>query len=328
MTRALLLNSGLAWAPYQVGVLRHLVGERRMHFDLCAGSGPGAVHAAFVACGEVDALSAFWRNFSVRRLLTVNWQSPWREGPLALGPLRKFIGAHVDEDRLRARGTELLFACLDAPSGEQRIFRYPGAETPLLDALVAAVSLPGLMPPLREERPVTGEERQWSDATPVDSFMIRTVLQQPLAELWAIAATLPEVDGSQPAETYPHWRAQASRALALNQARDVEDGLNYAQQLVHAVDAYRQVRARLPEALATQIPDPALRAALEERLDQVYTHSTFPWQDLPPPELHLLTPSRALDYPLWRFRRRDIRVALTLGYTDAHALNLDAGDTA
>src|SRR5205807_3796519 len=108
MKRALVLNSCISWAAYQVGALRHLVGDRAMHFDLCAGTGMGAMNAALVACGEFLALEAFWKHIGLRRLLTFNWRAPWSEGPFSGAPLRRFIAAHVSEEKLAERGVTFL----------------------------------------------------------------------------------------------------------------------------------------------------------------------------------------------------------------------------
>ncbi len=67
MTRALVLSSGLGAAAYQIGALQHLLQERRWHFDVCAGTGLGAINAAGVACGEFAALQTFWQHIGWRK---------------------------------------------------------------------------------------------------------------------------------------------------------------------------------------------------------------------------------------------------------------------
>ncbi len=315
MKRALLFNSGLAWAAYQVGALRHLIIDREMRFDLCAGTGLGAINAAFVACQEVEALAVFWERLSWRQLARLNWRSPWRGGPLQLKPLRKFISQHITEDKLRQAGTQLLFNCLDVANGREQIFLYPGANVPLADALAAAVTLPGLTPPLEQHN--SGADRpQWVDGTLVNSFILPTLLQLPVTEVWAVAATLPQLASNSP-RLYPHWRAIAGRALQLNQAQDVQLGLAAAQQLVAAAAAHQHVSRLLPEQVVERIPDAATKAIVQQRLSQVYGQSMFPC--LHAPTVHCLTPSQELTYPLWRFRASDLRAAQALGYADAQA---------
>lgn len=324
MTRALLLNSGLAWAAYQAGALRHLVLDRRMHFDLCAGSGLGALNAALVACDELEALDSFWRNFSWRRLVGLNWRSPWRNGPLIFKPLRKFIDAHVHEETLKRRGVQLLFSCLDATTGEIQTFHYPGCTVPLQEALVAAASLPGLAAPLRED------SAQWVDATMVESFMMRALLRHPLADLWVVAATLPQSDAAQHNDVSlrrgkRNWRATTSRVLHLNQMQHVRDGLDYAQEAFAAAAAYQGAHADLSRALDEQVNDAELRERVQQQLQRVVTASSFPWKQTTATTVQLLTPSFPLQFPLWRFRARDLRGAMTLGYTDAQARTPGAG---
>ena len=327
MTRALLLNSGLAWAAYQAGALHHLVVDRRLRFDLCAGTGLGAVNAALVACDEMKALHTFWRNFSLRRLVGLNWRSPWRDGPLTFKPLRKFVDAHVHEETLKRRGVQLLFNCLDATTGEIQTFHYPGCSVPLSEALVAAASLPGLAAPLRKD------SAQWTDATMVESFMLRALLRHPVAELWVVAATLPQPGAATNKDAIArrgkrNWRATVSRGLHLNQAQDVRDGLDYAHEALAAAAAYHGAHADLSQALRQQVDDAELRGRLEQQLQRIVTASSFPWKGTTATTVQLLTPSFPLQFPLWRFRAREIRGAMTLGYTDAQALTPGAGSSA
>ncbi|HUM71956.1 MAG TPA: hypothetical protein PLK31_24270, partial [Chloroflexota bacterium] len=214
-------------------------------------------------------------------------------------------------------GVKLMFNCLDTATGSETIFTYPGAETPLLEALTAAATLPGLMPPLSGDGV---HSEQWVDGTLVNSFMIQTVLrQQPMAELWAVAAAVPQPDLAQPPKQYAHWRAIASRALQLNQSQDVRLGLLFAQQFTTAVAAHQQVSRRLTEQLAELITDPEIKSHLKHELGKLYQPSAFPFKDACPTAVHCLTPSQDLDYPLWRFRHKDLAFTQTLGYRDAQA---------
>lgn len=313
MTRALVLSSGLTWAAYQIGALRHLIGERQLRFDLCAGSGMGAIHAAFVACGEFQALREFWQHIGWRRLVAFNWRSPWREGPFTAKPLKTFLAAHLSESKLAAAGSQLQLTCLNLQTGREEAVTFPGSAVPLIDALAAAISLPGLMAPLRVH------DQQWLDASFVNSFSLRQILRECAAdEVWAIATSAAEPIVTQaPRRRYPHWRAVADRALRLNQAHDVWLGLRAADQLTAAAAAQRHVRSQLPDRVAGLIEDPIVRERVRDRLNHLFEQSTFTMNRDRGPIVHALTPSRPLAGSLWRFRRHEIATALELGYQDA-----------
>ncbi|HET6262577.1 MAG TPA: patatin-like phospholipase family protein, partial [Chloroflexia bacterium] len=185
MERALVLNAASSWGAYHVGALRHLVGDLGLRFDLCAGTGIGAMNAALVACGEFDALEEWWRHVSVRRLISPNWRAPWRRGPVLAAPQRRFLAARVSEKKLRERGTRLMISALDLQSGEERELIYPGGDIPLLDALTAAISTPGLHPPLRRGN------RQLVSATLANNFLLPKVLRYAFAEVFVVAAIIP-----------------------------------------------------------------------------------------------------------------------------------------
>jgi predicted acylesterase/phospholipase RssA len=315
VTRALVLSSGLGSAAYQIGTLRHLLDDRRLHFDVCAGTGLGAINAAFVACGEFSALQDFWQHIGWRKLAAVNWHSPLREGPFTTAPLKHFLAAHISESKLANAGTQLKFTCLNLQTGREEITTFPGSPLPLIDVLGAAFGVPGLIVPLRVHH------QHWTDASYINSFMLRQIVREcGVDEVWAIATSATEAVFAQaPRQRYSHWRAVAARGLQLNQAHDVWQGLSEARQLSTAATAQQHVRAQLPDRLAGSIADPVLREQLRKRLTRVFDQSTFPLKSRGP-IIHAVTPSRLLTSSAWRFRRSEIVAAQQLGYQDARAL--------
>ncbi|HYP21001.1 MAG TPA: patatin-like phospholipase family protein, partial [Chloroflexia bacterium] len=219
--RALVLNAASSWGAYQVGALRHLVGDMGLHFDLCAGTGIGAMNAALVACGELDALEEWWRQASLRRLVSPNWRAPWRRGPFLPTSQRRFLAAHVSEKKLRERGARLMVSALDLQSGEEQVHFYPGGDIPLLDALTAAISTPGLYPPLKRGG------RQLVSATLANNFLLPKVLRYPFAEVFAVAAIIPRKGTWR---RYDTALSALHRNVLMNQAHDVRQGLADAQQ--------------------------------------------------------------------------------------------------
>jgi predicted acylesterase/phospholipase RssA len=303
--RALVLNAASSWGAYHVGALRHLVGEMGLHFDLCAGTGTGAMNAALVACGELDALQGWWRQASLSRLISPNWRAPWRCGPALLTPQRHFLTAHVSEEKLRERGTRLMVSTLDLQSGEESVHVYPGSDIPLLDALTAAISTPGLHPPLRRGG------RQLVSATLANNFLLPKVLRYSFTEVFVVAAIIPRKGVWR---RYDSALSALHRNVLMNQAHDVRQGLADAQQAAQADAAFRHVAQRMP-GVADRIEDADVRERLRARLGHIYAQT----QGDRPPTIRAITPSRELDFPVWRFRAADLASASEMGYSDACA---------
>lgn len=310
MTRALVLNAGASWAAYQVGALRHVIGERNVTFDLYAGTGIGAMNAALVACGAFEALEQFWDGIGVRRLVTVNTRTPWL-GPGSNAPQRQFVSAHVDEERLAERGVMLVIGTLNLQTGQEEVLTYPGGELPLIDALMATVATPGISPPVRHRG------QQLVEGTLVNGFLMREMLRRPIDEIIAIAATLgPEA----PTRRFRTWRAVMERALAMNQAHDVRDGLAEAEAVAAAAASFRSISQTLPERLAGRVGNPLLQNELREKVAAIYESSDFPLRRAAGPTVVAITPTRTLSYPLWRFDRGQLQAARSLGYEDARRI--------
>lgn len=302
MSRALVLNAGASWAAYQVGALRHVIGDRGLRFELLAGTGIGAMNAAFVACGQFEALGELWRRMALRRLVRPTLRRWWL-GPLSGNPQRAAIAPHVSEERLTARGARLLVSTLDLRSGGPRVLEYPGADVPLLDGLMAAVSTPGLIAPLDREG------AQLADGTLVESFLLRYILARAPDEVVAIAVASPR---GAPPRRYDTWRAVSDRALVLNLDHDVRSALEHADRVAEVAAARRRAADGLLALVGDRVGDTRLAGELQNRIGAVYGGTEAS-------QVTAITPSRELGYPLWRFPRRGMRAAAELGYADARA---------
>jgi predicted acylesterase/phospholipase RssA len=302
MTDALVLNARSSWAAFQVGALRYVVGERGRRFQLHAGTGIGAMNAAFVACGELPALDAWWRSARLGQLVRPAVRGFWR-GPLNGEPQRRLIAAHVSEDQLAARGATLLVSTLDLRAGMERVWEYPGADLPLVDALMAAVATAGLI------APVAHGIDQLAEGTFVDSFLLRTVLDRDPDRVLAIAAASAR---PAPPRCYTTWRAVTERALALNLDHDIVSALEFARRRTETADAHRRAADALCALVDERVADPALASTLTQQIRAAHRATSAP-------PVTAILPSRQLDYPLWQFSRRRLDDAIVLGYADARA---------
>jgi len=308
MKRALVLNSALSWTAYQIGALRHVIVDQALHFDVCAGTGLGAICAAFVACDKFNVLEQFWLHFKFRQLLSFNWQTPWR-GLFTTTPLRSFIETHISEEQLVARGVTLLISTMNLQTGKEQVLRFPGADLPLADALTAGIATTGLF------APVLSHEQQLADATFINSFLLPKVLQEPVEEIIAIAPALQR--GVPTKKRYKIWPTTFVRALYMNLAHDVWGALDRGEKISNAAKAFRNVSDNLPTLLATHVTEPTLQAQLKHTITAIYQQSSYPLKFASGPTIKAITPSHDLDYPLWRFPAKNLAAARAAGYRDA-----------
>jgi predicted acylesterase/phospholipase RssA len=289
MTRALVLNAGASWCAYQVGALRQLVDERRYHFDICAGTGIGAMNAAFVACGRLPALDEFWARLRLLDLV------PSRR--------RRFMAAHLDEGMLAERGTTLVVTAMNLQEGRPEVLRYPGARLPLVDGLLAAGALPGMTTPV----PLGGD--QLVEGTLIDGVPMAPVLALHPDEIVAVLPMLPA--GGGPVRRYGTWRAVGRRALEVNQSEDGRRGLADAAEAAAEARAYRRAGDGLTTAAAGLDDGGALAGRLRGLVEAA--------QPAEGPRVLTIRPADPLPYPMWRFRTSDLAAAVRLGERDARA---------
>lgn len=156
---ALVLSGGGAKGAWEAGVAATLM-ERRVPIRLVAGSSAGALNAVMIADGRLDRLEAMWRSlrseqvYSLRPSVLFSGLLPgWltlftlnRAGSLFdPQPLRELLGTSLDLDRVRASSIRVLVVASDLARRDKRIFDN---RTLTLEALMAAVAVPGAFPPV------------------------------------------------------------------------------------------------------------------------------------------------------------------------------------
>lgn len=314
MRRALVLNAGSSWAAFQVGALRHLVDDRELEFDVHVGTGIGAMHAAFVACGEFEALARAWGRMGLRQLVRPNLRQPVR-APMVGTPQRRFIAAHVSEARLAARGVVVAAAVLDMRTGRIEHLVWPGSDVPIVDGLMAAVATPGLL------APVVSDGKHLAEATLVESVSLLSVLDGRIAgvglvdEVVAVLASLPAAGQHSHRRSYDSWRAVGVRAIAVNLGHDVAAAIDEAERDHDAAAAFQRVDTELAPALGELVGDLELRGRLLAQVAgrRAEAGAANPGRPIRP-RLQVIRPLEELDFPLWRFRDDDITDAYLHGY--------------
>lgn|GEM_PF-6567005 len=309
MNRAVILSSGAGWAAYQIGALRYLIEDRGLRFSVCAGTGIGAMNAALMACHEFQVLRSAWRSMGWSHLVRPNYRHPWKDAPMKNTPQRQFIQKHVSERKLEKTGNTLIFSALDLRNGKEKLFTYPGANLPLIDALMGAVALPGLTAPHRAGRSCLVE------GSFVNTFILNRVIRSCPADAYYGIGILPAGSGLSPGRKYRNWRQVLFRTLQLNLSRDIRREVADARKYFRSRQAYSHVQQRLRETIETLVPDKSRRKKLLGELTERITDNTP--DDGQIPDFYPIINSREIRSPLWSFHRSAMRHLRKHGYSDA-----------
>ncbi|HYP41076.1 MAG TPA: hypothetical protein VEX13_12025, partial [Chloroflexia bacterium] len=155
--------------------------------------------------------------------------------------------------------------------------------------------------------------RQLVSATLANNFLLPKVLRYPFAEVFVVAAIIPRKGAWR---RYDTALSALHRNLVMNQAHDVRQGLEEAERAAQANAAFSHVARSMP-GVADRIEDDGVRERLRARLGHIYAQTTTQAQGGRPPVVIAITPSRELDFPVWRFRAADLASAHEMGYRDA-----------
>jgi len=152
---AFVLSGGASLGALQVGMLRALY-ERGIVPDLLVGASAGALNSAFVASRPqtvetADELAAIWHGIRREDVFPVGL------GVLVAGltsrddhlvpddGLRQLAHRHLQINRLEQAVVPLYLLAFDLLSGEEVLL----SSGPVIDALLAAVAIPGILPAVR-----------------------------------------------------------------------------------------------------------------------------------------------------------------------------------
>jgi NTE family protein len=151
---AFVLSGGASRGAMQAGMLRALY-ERGITADLLVATSAGAMNAAFVASRPQTVqtakdLARVWRELRREDVFPIH--VPTLLGGLANrsdhavpdGPLRRLAGAHLQLRRLEDAEVPLHLVTFDVLSGQEVAL----SEGPALHAVLAAVAIPGVLPPV------------------------------------------------------------------------------------------------------------------------------------------------------------------------------------
>jgi NTE family protein len=236
--RALVLSGGGSKGAYQVGALKYLLVDEKREYDCLCGVSVGAINIAHLAhYGEgqgleaVSTLEDLWRGLTTEQVykrwfpfgkLHAAWQWDWckcmrRPSVYDSRPLRKFIDAHLDPEKVRAVGKKLRFGAVCLDTGKYRGFTEEDPD--MLGAVLASSSYPMFLTPVE----VDGE--LWSDGGLVNVT--------PLKEAIDLGAEVIDVIMTQPPAHYselkdPSGLDNGMRSVDIMVATIVEDDIKIA----------------------------------------------------------------------------------------------------
>jgi NTE family protein len=151
---AFVLSGGASLGAMQAGMLLALY-ERQITADLLVGTSVGALNAAFVASrpqtpATARELARVWRGverqhaFPVSLSTLVGGLSGRRDHVVPTRGLRQIVRRHVQLHELQDAATPLHLIAFDLSAGGEAVL----SEGRALDAILAACSIPGILPPV------------------------------------------------------------------------------------------------------------------------------------------------------------------------------------
>jgi NTE family protein len=186
--RALVLSGGAAKGAYQVGVLKHLLGDLQIKYDLMCGISVGAINAAYLGMfphGEemkcIAGLSKLWYGLTSKDIYVswVNLPKPlhylgyivalFKSSLYNSAPLEDLVRKHYVSDRIAHSGKKVRVGAVSLNTGEYRMFTEAYPDMPA--AILASSSFPMAFKPIK----IDGQF--WSDGgikeiTPLKSAII------------------------------------------------------------------------------------------------------------------------------------------------------------
>ena len=166
--KALVLSGGAAKGAYQVGALKHLMGELGTHYDVVCGTSVGAINCAYIAMFPfgserecVEKLEALWMALTSSDIYIdwINLPKPlnyigyltalWKPSLYNSKPLMDLIHKHYDRDKIIASGKKLRISAVSLKTGEFRIFTEKYKD--VVKAILASSSFPGVFCPIEME---------------------------------------------------------------------------------------------------------------------------------------------------------------------------------
>lgn len=163
--RAIVFGGGGSKGAFGVGVLKHLLGDLKLQYDLLCGVSVGAINCGFLAMfrhgqesESIQKLEKVWRDLKTSDIYIdwANWPKPfcylgyikalWKPSFYNSAPLISLIQNNYNANRIKASGKKLRIGAVNLNTGEFRTFDEDFYD--ISNAILASSAFPGAFLPI------------------------------------------------------------------------------------------------------------------------------------------------------------------------------------
>jgi hypothetical protein len=161
---ALILSGGGARGAFQVGVIEHLIKDKKINFRVLSGISVGSLNASMLAQagGEneeeqieelirsYDELKSIWKNIKNNKsIYKTNIWNTFKYSLFDTSPLKKLIKKHIDPKKLNKSPRQLIVGSVSLNDGTLHLI-YKNQHK-IHDYILAGCSIPGVFNPISLE---------------------------------------------------------------------------------------------------------------------------------------------------------------------------------
>lgn len=157
--RALVLSGGGSKGAYQVGALKHILGERNITYDAFCGVSVGAINCAFLSMFKMGQeqesilnLTDMWSQLDNSKIYKRwfpfgRWHAIWKKSFFDSSPLYSLLKSGLDLAKIRDSGKQVNVGTVSLSSGKYTIFDQTSEF--FIEAVIASASFPGMLTPVK-----------------------------------------------------------------------------------------------------------------------------------------------------------------------------------
>lgn len=157
--RALVLAGGGSKGAFEVGVLKSLIGDKLIQYDIITGVSVGALNASFLSqfpIGKeqesIATLEAIWDNISQKNIYKRHFPfgkfaALWKSSVYDSSPLKDFVYDHLDVSKVSSSGKNLIISACSVMTGEVKTWNESDLKN-IRDAVLASSSFPVMFEPI------------------------------------------------------------------------------------------------------------------------------------------------------------------------------------
>lgn len=156
--KALCISGGGVKAAYSVGVLKYLLGELKINYDIFTGSSAGAINSSFLGqfkSGQekeaINCLETLWLNLTnediYKEWILGRISGFWGSSFLNSKPLHKTIEKNISLKKLKSSGKRVGVGAVSIETGKHHLFYQDDPN--FIKATIASASFPAAFTPVK-----------------------------------------------------------------------------------------------------------------------------------------------------------------------------------